>query len=230
MNKAVSISVVTIVRNGSRFISDAIQSVFAQSHAVDVLNVVDGNTKGFKVQNPAPPGAIVAQQPGVGIGNARNYGIALSTCRYVAFLDHDDLWLPNKLARQIDALQRQPSSRFAIAMLDTQTVNTSDASVHPNLQANAHRGDFIGWTPSTFIAERTLFDDIGNFDEELKIASDMDFFARLIDSKTPGAELKEVLVTKRLHNSNLSIDVKTNEAEMLTVIERSIDRKKAADT
>lgn len=217
-----------IVRDGGRFLTTAIESVLGQSRPVHELIVVDGDSKDDTRRRARAAGAVVVQQPGTGTGNARNHGIALATGRYVAFLDHDDIWLHNKLARQLDALQREPAARFAISMVDMKPIDANLSLVHPNLRANASRGAVMGWTPSTFLAERALFDDIGMFDEELEIGSDMDFFARLIDSNTPGTLVRESLVIKQLHCSNLSTNVRRNASDLMAVVRRSVNRRRKA--
>jgi glycosyltransferase involved in cell wall biosynthesis len=224
----VDVSVVMIVRNGEQFLRDAIRSVASQTLLPGEILVVDGDSEDRTVELAIGDGINVVQQPGSGIGNARNHGIRSTRGRRIAFLDCDDIWLPRKLATQIHSLDMSDKARFSITKINTVARRSADAEVHPNHKPVLDRGPVFGWTPSSFVADRTLFDDIGTFDESLSVGTDMDFFARLIDSGLPGTQVAETLVLKGLHGSNQSINVNSNKTDMLTVARRSVQRRRTS--
>jgi hypothetical protein len=76
------------------------------------------------------------------------------------------------------------------------------------------------------VAKKNLFEKMGYFDPKLKISEDVDWFARANDMKIPTAVIPEVLLLKRVHDSNVSISVNKDNTYLLRAVRRSIQRKK----
>jgi glycosyltransferase involved in cell wall biosynthesis/SAM-dependent methyltransferase len=119
MADAPLVSVVVIFLNGERFIDQAIQSVFDQTHPHwELILVDDGSTdrsteisRGYAER--FPDRVIYLEHEGHqnrGMSASRNYGIQHARGKYVAFIDADDVWLPYKLAEQVAILERQPNA------------------------------------------------------------------------------------------------------------------------
>jgi glycosyltransferase involved in cell wall biosynthesis len=117
-----TVSVAICLFNSSRFIDETLESVFAQTFDdYEVILVDDGSTDGCvdAIERRYPHrGLKIIRQPHRGLSIARRVSIAGATGEYVAFLDHDDLWLPDKLERQVAAAKAQPS----VALLFTDCV------------------------------------------------------------------------------------------------------------
>jgi hypothetical protein len=108
------VSIIIPAFNSAHLVSDAIASVLNQNYAnVEIIVVDDGSTDhtGRVVQAIAAKDARVAYeyQANQGLGGARNAGIARATGELIAFLDADDLFLPNKLSLQVQALEQDPT-------------------------------------------------------------------------------------------------------------------------
>src|SRR5579859_34609 len=101
------VSVVIPTYNGSQLLFETLQTVFAQTFRdFEVIVVNDGSTDDTPEMLRRFSGRVrVISQENGGIGVARNRGIAEASGRYVALLDHDDLWMPEKLARQVQFLE-----------------------------------------------------------------------------------------------------------------------------
>ena len=80
----------------------------------------------------------------------------------------------------------------------------------------------------TLVARKALFDSIGGFDVTMALAEDADWYARANDHKIPMAVIPEVLLHKRVHGANASLDAETSNRELLKALKRSIGRKKLA--
>src|SRR5690606_38141885 len=103
------VSVVMAVRNGERWLGAAMDSVVAQTHRpVEIVVVDGGSSDGTAALAARYPEARVVSQRGTGIADAYNQGIAEARGELVAFLSHDDLWRPEKLAKQVALLRHQP--------------------------------------------------------------------------------------------------------------------------
>ena len=96
------VSTIIPVFNGARYLGEAIESVMVQTHpALDVIVVDDGSTDGSAaVAQSFGDRVFTVRQQNLGQAAALNAGLALATGEYVAFLDADDLWEPEKAARQ----------------------------------------------------------------------------------------------------------------------------------
>jgi glycosyltransferase involved in cell wall biosynthesis len=106
MPAALDVDVLIPVRNGARFLSACLDSVFAQSSPVRAVIVVDdGSTdetpRVLAVYAACRPNLQVIRSVARGVSHARNLALQASEAPFVAFLDSDDVWHPDKLARQM---------------------------------------------------------------------------------------------------------------------------------
>src|SRR4051812_2876154 len=109
MTQAPLLSVIVPVRNGERFLTEALDSVLAQSRKPDELVIVvdPGSTDRSLEIARACSMATVVEQQGSGIAAAWNQGISQARGELLAFLSADDRWTPDKLERQLSVLQAQ---------------------------------------------------------------------------------------------------------------------------
>lgn len=124
----------------------------------------------------------------LGPAGARNKGIELARGRYVAFQDSDDRWFPEKLERQIAALEKHPDRRIcycgALYYAEDQCYyiprkGTLDAESAKNGDLSAAVLYSNPTTPQTLVIERALFNEVGGFDETLRINEDWDLSIRM---------------------------------------------------
>src|SRR5215469_16427814 len=106
------VSIVIPTYNASHFIAAAVESCLAQDYTpVEVLVVDDGSTDDtVSVLEPYRASIRYFWQPNDGPARARNRGIAEARGQLIAFLDADDIWLPNKLSQQVQCLERSPGA------------------------------------------------------------------------------------------------------------------------
>jgi glycosyltransferase involved in cell wall biosynthesis len=217
------VSVVIPARNGVRFLREAIASVHAQTHAATEIVVVDNGSTDATAELAVDCGARCVGGRGWSAAEARNRGVRASACAFIAFLDHDDLWLPHKLERQIAHLRGHPHLGFVSGRVRVRV--EPGAGPSPGLR-NASPGDVIpGALGSTLMVRSDAFAAVGSFDLELSTSEDFDWLLRARDAGVQGEELHEVLAEYRIHGPSLSSDRATADAELFDILRASIRRR-----
>ncbi|MCG2739675.1 MAG: glycosyltransferase [Syntrophaceae bacterium] len=178
------VSVVIPTFNRSGFIIEAIESVYAQTFGdFDVIVVDDGSNDGTaEIVSEKFPLIEVIIQKNRGVSAARNVGINHSKGKYIAFLDSDDLWLPEKLQAQVDFFRENPD----ISICQTEELWIRNGKrVNPKNKHKKHSGWIFKEciplcivSPSAVMIKREVFEKIGLFDEELPACEDYDLWLR----------------------------------------------------
>ncbi|MBR8831082.1 MAG: hypothetical protein N5P05_003789 [Chroococcopsis gigantea SAG 12.99] len=221
------ISCVIVARNSERYLRDAIDSIIAQTYANYEIILVDGqSTDSTASIAQSYPGVRYIYQNTLGLAQARNLGLQNARGEWIAFLDSDDRWTPNKLTLQANALQNYPSLQYVTAHL--QLVSDAATSLRNGYRERDLEAPKWGRTPGVLLARRSLFEQVGYFATELRIAGDLEWFARVQESRIPTLTLPDVLLYKRVRPDSLSSRSGANRQEIMAVLRRSIARKKDA--
>jgi glycosyltransferase involved in cell wall biosynthesis len=199
----VRVSVIIPTYNRWPLVSEAVASVCAQRRPADEVIVVDdGSEDGTATALQAAYGAGVTVVRGAhrGVAAARNVGVSSSTGDWIAFLDSDDVWRPDKLAAQVDFLEHHPNAR--ICQTDEIWVRNG-VRVNPCAHHRKPSGEIFApslrlclVSPSAVMLERTLFAAAGGFDASLPVCEDYDLWLR-IARHTPVWLIARPLVVKR---------------------------------
>lgn len=178
------VSVVVPTFNRRTFISRALTSVLAQSQpAKEVIVIDDGSTDGTAAfLQQQFPSVTCVRQPNSGVSAARNHGIRLASCPWIAFLDSDDAWLPHKLERQQQALM---DSRLGLCHSNELWIRNGKQVKQPKTLTRPQGDAFLACVercciaPSSVVIRRSLLDEVGGFDEDLPAAEDYDLWLRI---------------------------------------------------
>jgi glycosyltransferase involved in cell wall biosynthesis len=197
------VSVIIPTYNRAAWVMEAVASVLAQTYRDFELFVVDdGSTDGTPAALASLGGEIkvLRQEERQGVSAARNLGARASAGDWLAFLDSDDLWLPDKLARQVEYLQANPD---LVICQTGETWIRNGVRVNPPEAARKVSGDIFLpslarclVSPSAVMLHRRLFEEMGGFDENLPAAEDYDLWLR-IAWRHPVGLVPESLVIKR---------------------------------
>lgn len=217
-----SVSAVIPVHNGQRFLADAISSVLDQSHPVLECLVVDDGSSDATPDVAAQFGRRVTyiRQDQAGVSSARNHGTRLARGDLVAFLDHDDVWLPEKLARQAQVLMAGQAGMAlcAVQLVDAQLnrLGTRHLRSPGDLLTGMltfDRTEIVSCS-STGLVDRKKLIEMGGFDPALSMSADWDLLVRMLLG--PGiAYVDEPLSLYRLHDSNMSRCIPVMEHDMV---------------
>jgi glycosyltransferase involved in cell wall biosynthesis len=221
------VTVVVPAYNGERYLGAALESILGQDYRpLEVILVDDGSTDGTARVARSYPGVRYLYQPNQGAAAARNAGVAASRGELLSFLDSDDVWTPRKLSLQVGFLLKHPEVGYCLARM--QNFLEPDCPLPPPwVQPEEAAAPEIGALPSTLIVRREIFDRIGGFDPRYPVGEDIDWFFRAKDSGIPFAILPEVLLRRRLHDSNLTRQKGLGPSPVTKIVKTSLDRRRA---
>ena len=195
------VSVIIPTYNRKHTLKRAIQSVYMQSLLpYEVIVVDDGSNDGTKewVKQKYPNVKYIYQKNS-GVSSARNKGIKIARGDWIALLDSDDEWLPNKLSEQISKIKSN---------LDVKILHSNEIWIRNGVRVNQMKKhkkfggyifekclDICRISPSSVLLKKEILNDIGTFDESLKVCEDYDLWLR-ITSKYPVCFLDIPLIKK----------------------------------
>jgi glycosyltransferase involved in cell wall biosynthesis len=196
------VSVLIPTYNRLSKVKNAIKSVLKQTYRDFELWVVDdGSTDGTGEALEGFGNEVkYVSQSNRGVSAARNLGFRVSRGKYVAFLDSDDLWEPKKLEIQVRCMEANP--QFPLCYTD-------EIWIRRGIRVNPKKkhAKYSGWifekclplciiSPSSALMKRTLFEEIGGFDETLPVCEDYDFWLR-VTCRYPVLFIDKKLIVKR---------------------------------
>ena len=221
-----NIAVIIPTFDRQHFLGRAIDSVLSQTRpAHEVIVIDDGSTDGtvpwLKKEYPTVK---LIEQTNQGVSAARNAGIQQAQSEWIALLDSDDEWFPEKLERQVKELQKYPEILFC---------HTDEIWIRKGVRVNPMKKhqkfggmifskclDICRISPSSALFSRTLLDDVGWFDETLPICEDYDLWLR-ITAKFPVLFINDPLIIKYGgHRDQLSRSVDGIEQYRITALEK----------
>lgn len=181
------VSVIIPSYNMARFLPQAVESVLAQTYANLEIQIIDDGSKDDTQevvrQWAQDPRIRVHRQVNGGLSHARNQGVALTRGDFIALLDADDIWEPQKLARQLPLFRGRPE--LGVVYSDYSRMD-ADGKPLPNGPTQMHRGKVSGpllienFVPaSTTVVRRACFERCGGFDVALRTGEDYEMWLRL---------------------------------------------------
>ena len=179
------ISVIIPTFNRWPMIGDAVESVLEQSQKIFELIVVDDGSDDRSLDELKRYGSLVTvfSQPRRGVAAARNLGVSLSSGKYLAFLDSDDLWFPKKLETQIAFMERNSEVQICqteeIWVRNGKRVNPRRRHHKPSGNIFRASLDLCLVSPSAVMMTRDLFSRVGGFDEAFVVCEDYDLWLRI---------------------------------------------------
>lgn len=200
-----TVSAIVPVYNGAQFIAETIDSILTQTRQVDELIVVDDGSTDDTASAVAQFGTAVryVRQDNQGPAAARNRGIAMANGTFLAFLDADDRWMPEKISVQLQRMLDEPSWDMSF----THFQNTWEDDLEAEREAFASHKlaqPVSGWCIGTLMARRATFATFGRFDDSIRQCENISWF---LDTKSAGARIEilpDTLMLRRFHPTSLT--------------------------
>jgi glycosyltransferase involved in cell wall biosynthesis len=225
MNVSVNISVIVPTFNGAATLVTAIDSIRAQQVPVEIILVDDGSTDDTPriIETLCVADDVIAiRQDNRGPAAARNSGLLLARAPLVAFLDDDDIWLPNKLQQQLALSDEHPN---AAVILGHTAFESYDLTTGSSMKVAEPR---LLYHLGAALCRRDTFDRIGPFDPALQSSEDVDWFLRVRDAGLELVVTRDVVQIHRRNGANMTLGKDLRELGFIEVVKRSLDRRRAA--
>ncbi|MCA1576927.1 MAG: glycosyltransferase family 2 protein [Acidobacteria bacterium] len=229
MKETPLVSVIIPVYNYDRYLAEAIESVLNQTYErLEVIVVDDGSTDRSSevAKSFADRGVRYCHQDHAGIGPARNRGAELAQGDFIAFLDADDRWPEQKLARQLAAFENDPALEMVFGQA-VQLKNGSEWEAGVKNKNPPAAGMVPGMVAGTMLIKEDAFFRVGDFPGGLKVGEFIDWYARAVELQIRSLVLPDLFLWRRIHDSNTGVRERQSVTDYARVLKAKLDRKRA---
>ena len=222
------ISCIVPVFNGEKYLAEAIESIVKQSYqSIEIIIADDGSTDGTAMVADRYNKQIrYVRQANSGTAAARNLGLSVAVGEFVAFLDSDDVWHPEKLKRQIARFAARPELDYCITHAQNFWI---PELIEEEKKFRDHRisKPLPAYVTGTLLARHELFNRVERFNTAICHADDTEWFLRANERGAAMELLPDVLLYRRLHYSNISrIKASNSRDQYLRVVKTALDYRR----
>lgn len=222
---SITVSVIIPAYNAERFIRQTLDSVKNQTFRdFEVLVVDDGSTdETAKIVESYSDPVFCLRKTNGGVSSARNYGIEKARGKYIAFLDADDVWMPEKLEKQVALLESNPDVGLCYTAAIVVDENSNEKGrIEAKKYDDATEGLLLNMNililSSSFVRKDIVL-QTGGFDSEFSTCADKDYWLRL-SLLTKFAPVNEFLVKYRDVSGSMSSDPELSRRDTLGVLRK----------
>jgi glycosyltransferase involved in cell wall biosynthesis len=231
-NDTALVSVIVPVYNRAHLVTETVASILAQTYRnIEIILINDGSTDSSleviqALQQENPDVLRIIDQENQGQTIARNQGIKEARGKYIAFLDSDDLWLPDKIEHQIPLFDQGVGLVYGgVEFINESGETTGFDPCDPSVQGNIYPHLLVKnrMTGGSVVVLSEALAKVGLFDPEFKAAENWDLWLRIC--KEYQARLVNKPVVKyRLHQNNMSKDVMLMQDAKQQIMEKHCDK------
>ena len=220
-----NISVVIPSYNRKEFLKRSIDSAINQTKKpFEIIVVDDGSTDGTETMIKSDYDFVkFIKQKNKGVSAARNIGIKVSIGEWICFLDSDDEWKKDKLEKQINAMKSNPGYKF---------FHSNEIWIKNGLRINQKKKhkkyggdifdkclDMCRISPSSVMINKTVFDEVGNFNEDLVVCEDYELWLRICDKYRVFFIDEPLIIKYGGHQGQLSYSIESIENHRIKALE-----------
>jgi len=216
--------------NAEDYVAEALDSILAQSYGNTEIVVVDDGSTDRSADVVRGYGARVRllSQSNAGLGGARNACLQEARGPFIAFLDADDIWHPQKLELQMAVFESQPDTDICYGYAQNFWVDELDAE-------RTKYGDWVLAVPvrtlnlSTSLMRRGVFDTCGPFNAASQDSADKVWVMRIDEAGLTTRYIPDIIMYRRLHRQNMTrrMDDK-DRTNMVDLLKTTLDRRRRA--
>jgi glycosyltransferase involved in cell wall biosynthesis len=222
------VSVIMPAYNARRFIDDALKSALNQTLTDVEIIVVDDGSKDDTAEHVRRnyPQVLCFTKTNGGASSARNYGMEKSTGEFIAFLDADDAWHPEKLEAQVALMRAYPDAQLCRTGLsedpispNTSILGRTPGAVPPHQLTKTFAESFFNpfFATSAVMIKRSAYERVGNFDTRLKVSEDVDYYLRVLVDAPIVPIVSGVALHKRPVDGSLGDDSESGYLQLIEV-------------
>ena len=223
-----NISVVIPSYNRKEFLKRSIDSAINQTKKpFEIIVVDDGSTDGTETMIKSDYDFVkFIKQKNKGVSAARNIGIKVSIGEWICFLDSDDEWKKDKLEKQINAMKSNPGYKF---FHSNEIWIKNGIRINQKKKHKKYGGDIFDKcldmcriSPSSVMIDKTVFDEVGNFNENLVVCEDYELWLRICDKYRVFFIDEPLIIKYGGHQGQLSYSIESIENHRIKALEHLI--------
>ena len=220
------VSVIVPVRDGERYLAEALESILAQTLApAEVIVVDDGSTDGtVGVAATYAPRVRCVRQAAAGAAAAVNRGIGEAKGPLIAYLDADDLWMPDKLALQVAAMEGDADLDLIFGHVEQ--FHSPELEEADRRAIVASNEQLVGYSRCTMLARRAAMERVGPFDTRWQVGEFVDWHARAVDAGLRMHVVPEVVMRRRMHTSNSGRRAADARVDYARIVRAALNRRR----
>ena len=220
-----NISVVIPSYNRKEFLKRSIDSAINQTKKpFEIIVVDDGSTDGTETMIKSDYDFVkFIKQKNKGVSAARNIGIEVSIGEWICFLDSDDEWKKDKLEKQINAIKSNPGYKF---FHSNEIWIKNGIRINQKKKHKKYGGDIFDKcldmcriSPSSVMIDKTVFDEVGNFNENLVVCEDYELWLRICDKYRVFFIDEPLIIKYGGHQGQLSYSIESIENHRIKALE-----------
>ena len=219
------VSVLLSVYNGEKYLAEAIETVLGQTYSsIELLVINDGSTDATEeVVKRYGDRVRYFSQANEGQPSALNIGIAKVKSPYIAFLDADDLYLPDKIALQVDFLEKNSDIDFVFGSVEQFFCNELSQAKRENWICPS--GISLGYLAAAGLFKRDCFERAGLFNQEYRIGSFIDWFMRAEEVGLKHGLIPNLVLRRRIHGNNTGMNSPNAKKSYVQIVTAALKRR-----
>jgi glycosyltransferase involved in cell wall biosynthesis len=220
------VSIIVPCFNAAPYLAEALESILVQDHRhLEIIVIDDGSTDdSAEVAKSFSDTITYTYQTNQGISGARNKGLQICRGDLIAFLDADDRWPADSLARRLNALAAHPEAGYAYGRVEQfispDLTESERASIICPTEPQAAR------LAGSLLVARAACDRIGFFNRDFGVGETLDWVARADEAGVVPVAIEFVVLHRRIHLNNTTRQNDTQQSGYLKVLKASLDRRR----
>ena len=219
------VSVILAVYNGEKYLREAIESVFEQTYSpIELLIINDGSLDTTeKIAKKYASKIRYFSETNRGQASAANLGLRMAKGTYIAFLDADDLYMPDKTALQVDLLETVPQADFVFGYVEQFFTPELAQEIQKKWICPSEISP--GYLAAAGLFRKECFERVGPFNEEQRIGIFIDWYMRAMEDKLSNQLIPHKVLRRRIHGNNTGITHQHSRLEYVQIVKAALKRR-----